>query len=365
MDNPEDLPPSGYGIEACVASTFDAGEWDALLTNSSSNTIFLSSAWISAWCETLGASCELILPKVYKKGVLVGAAAFWLDANVLRFAADDRADYADVLLHESLNSTEKVLVVESLLAQTRAKCPGHKHFILRRVRSSSAFFSAISKTQDWHLTISHSTVAPALDMADVEDKLKKKSLKRHDNALRKRGDVTFETYDNIDAMHDKLEGFFGQHIERWSNTGSPSLFLNESNKEFYRALATRLAKSGCLRFSELRLDGALAASHFGFFYAGVYTWYKPTFDPSMAKQSPGEVMIKRLLETARDSDAKSFDFTIGNEKFKSRFATEVETVHNLHVTSSLWNSYGKRLRLRVLSFYLEMIAKFRSTEKQF
>ncbi len=55
-------------------------------------------------------------------------------------------------------------------------------------------------------------------------------------------------------------------------------------------------------------------------YDGVYTWYLPTFNVDFSRYSPGEVMLKNLLESALASRVREFDFTVGDSPHKERFA---------------------------------------------
>ena len=338
--------------------------WDELLCCTKSDFVFLTSAWLRSWHQTLGQSRDLILPTVHRDNRLVAAAAFYDDGGVVRFAADDRADYGDVLLHESLNENEKVDAVEELLGKAKAQTGTFKHFMLNRVRDSSPLMRALSRSGRWHASLPYSTVAPAMSMQVVDEKLKKKSLRRHENGLKRRGTLTFEVYTRPDDIAVRLDDFFAQHIDRWAASTSPSLFNHVGNQEFYRALVSDLGSTGSIRFAELRLDGVLVASHFGFFHAGTFTWYKPTYDPALAKHSPGEVLIKRLLEAAQNEGADLFDFTIGNEAFKSRFATEVEAVHNLYVTDSKFYSYLRDARIAVKSMLEQASSAFLRIKSQ-
>jgi CelD/BcsL family acetyltransferase involved in cellulose biosynthesis len=60
--------------------------------------------------------------------------------------------------------------------------------------------------------------------------------------------------------------------------------------------------------------------HFGFEYGGRITWYKPAFDVAYADYSPGEVLMKYLLEYALQRKVAELDFTIGAEPYKYRYA---------------------------------------------
>jgi CelD/BcsL family acetyltransferase involved in cellulose biosynthesis len=67
-------------------------------------------------------------------------------------------------------------------------------------------------------------------------------------------------------------------------------------------------------------------------------WYKPTFEVELARQSPGEVLLRQLLIAAHDEGAQTFDFGTGDEAFKHRFATRVNRVRT-------WGLYPRHERI--------------------
>ena len=215
-----------------------------------------------------------------------------------------------------------------------------------------------------------------MDMIAADQALRKKSLNRHERGLERRGKLTAETYTTADEIRPALDSFFEQHVQRWTDTESPSLFLDGTNRDFYRRVVEYLDQTNILRFTRVALDGKMVAAHFGFYYADRYTWYKPTFDPSLKKLSPGEVLIKKLIERAKIDEAREFDFTIGNEKFKHRFATNIRNVVTVHVTDSFFSALtrrtgiwvrkcfralaGRNIRRRILNLRLERKSSGRS-----
>jgi CelD/BcsL family acetyltransferase involved in cellulose biosynthesis len=88
------------------------------------------------------------------------------------------------------------------------------------------------------------------------------------------------------------------------------------------------ARAGWLRFTRLDWGDRPIAFHFGFCFAGRYLWYKPSFDIGLARMSPGEALLRRLLLAAAGEGAREFDFGLGDEPFKRRFADQCRTVRN-------------------------------------
>ena len=113
--------------------------------------------------------------------------------------------------------------------------------------------------------------------------------------------------------------------------GDTSLFVKSSHRKFYRALVDEFDPSTELRFAVMELDGRPVAFHFGFEVNRTFVWYKPAFDVNLWQDSPGEVLLKRLFESVAQRDVDTFDFTIGDEAFKSRFANRIDRVYTLYL----------------------------------
>ena len=120
-----------------------------------------------------------------------------------------------------------------------------------------------------------------------------------------------------------LDSFFAQHMARWGTTPYSSLFHEQAQRDFYRRLTSCAGDAGWLRFTRVEWQGRPIAFHFGFCYRGNYLWYKPSFEISLARRSPGEVLLRQLLLAAIAEGANIFDFGLGDELFKRRFATQV------------------------------------------
>ena len=193
--------------------------------------------------------------------------------------------------------------------------------------------------------------APCRILGDNEEDRKvtnKTSLRRRYNYFRRSGELKFHRCESESEILGYLGTFFEQHIARWERTDSPSLFLDPANRSFYRDLVYRLVPMGWLKFDAVLFNGEPIAFHFGFEYGNNFIWYKPTFNIEYSKRSPGEVLIKFLLESAIERGLDEFDFTVGNESFKFRFANTVRqnnriTIFHSSVDHNMYKA-GRTLR---------------------
>ena len=90
--------------------------------------------------------------------------------------------------------------------------------------------------------------------------------------------------------------------ERRRGSVAAELLSRSDTRAFYVALAESMLPSGWLHFSVLECAGRPIAFHFGFEFRGRLYWYKPSFDPELARLSPGTVLLSYLIRDAVERD---------------------------------------------------------------
>lgn len=74
------------------------------------------------------------------------------------------------------------------------------------------------------------------------------------------------------------------------------------------------------RLSTLRVDGRLAAGHFGLEADGVLHYWFTVFDPAFATVSPGVILLQRIAEAVAAQGVTRIDLGGGDYRFKQEFA---------------------------------------------
>jgi hypothetical protein len=161
--------------------------------------------------------------------------------------------------------------------------------------------------------------------------ISKDQLKRSHRKLQNLGDLAFRHFEIREEAQQHLERFFHQHIVRWAMNGLRSQFLQTEAREFYRALVDEFDLSKELRFGALELNSRPIAYHFGFQNNGTLTWYKPAFDVNYWEHCPGDALLRSLFCYMRDAGLGEFDFSLGDEPFKYRYANHVRQNYTLYV----------------------------------
>src|SRR4051794_28276615 len=100
------------------ASAFDdafAREWDELLARSDADTVFMTSAWLRAWHETLGCNRPGAVVQIRCDQRLLAAAAFHEVDGIARFFGSGPSDYSDFVVDRTLDPTTRSEATDALL----------------------------------------------------------------------------------------------------------------------------------------------------------------------------------------------------------------------------------------------------------
>jgi CelD/BcsL family acetyltransferase involved in cellulose biosynthesis len=355
-------------VEFNSIDAIDGALWDDLWNHCPDATIFQRQQWIQAWVATFAPAADTLkVLTVFDGARLVGLAPLVREAppqgtrdpGRWRIVGDDYSDYQTFL---AWNGSQQI--IERLLTASDKCLPVGATLLLRDLPQFSALAlhlagkaaSGASGVQagEW---IACPTLCIRANPLGVARVLGKRSVARHERSLSSQGEVSVQHLHEAAQIEPLLPGLFAQHIARWSGTRHPSLFLKADNQRFYRAVTARLTPIGGLLVSVLRVNERIAAQHFGLRSAGSLLWYKPAFDVDLRATSPGEVLLKHLIEFASRNGLDELDFTRGEEAFKMRFASTV--AFNRHF---IWHPrLGARLKARLAANCKSVFRKLRRT----
>jgi CelD/BcsL family acetyltransferase involved in cellulose biosynthesis len=301
--------------------------WNDLLSAGGSDIIFMTWEWQSTWWKDFGRG-KLLLGVAEKNGNPITIAPLFEDGGMIFFVGSGGSDYLDFI---GDNSDD--LIIEKLLSlaiEQVSDFVGIRFYHLQDSSPSSVSLMKVAERLDLYICEEGELPSPQLDLkGDPENALqstRKKSLLRHEAWFNRNGGFEVEHLKDGMKIVPLLDAFFKQHIKRWAQTPYPSLFLDKTQCLFYRQLSETMNTTGWLRFTRIIWKDQVIAYHFGFNYKGSFLWYKPGYEIDMARQSPGEVLLRQLILLALKEEAHTFDFGLGDEDFKKRFATNIPVV---------------------------------------
>jgi CelD/BcsL family acetyltransferase involved in cellulose biosynthesis len=327
-------------------------QWNALCLKGPTNTIFQTYEWHTAWWQAYGGSSELYLLRVDHGPELVGIAPMMVyrandGARVLAFIGVYRSDYLDFVYDGAKPGTVQAIV--SYLGSRRgdwdridlSEIPERSttHSELERAALDLGLCSVLLRTRPCP------TLVIKGNETQVRKIINKKKLRYFKRHFEERPGYRVRHLAAYDEISPHLPGFFEQHIARWAGTPTPSIFLDEKSRAFYGNLIASMCDKRWITFTVLESEGAPIAYHFGFTYNKAFVVYKPTYNPLMARRSPGLVLLKELLGFALAAGYDEFDFTVGDEPYKRRFASEIRHNRSYSILKSKRDVMKLRLRM--------------------
>jgi CelD/BcsL family acetyltransferase involved in cellulose biosynthesis len=338
--------------------------WNSLVDRSPGCSVFQAFPWHLCWWRAFGGRHEPFVILAYADSRLVGIAPMMITRQrgpsgrarrELHFigSINHASDYCDFITDPDVPEA-----LDALLEEICTSSEGFYRINLSHFPSHSpnhARTLEYFKTRGARISVEVQARAPTRILGDGQADLKaanKSSLKRHTGFFQKSGDLRFHQCVSEAEILGYLERFFEQHKARWARTDSPSQFLDPAQQTFYRELVRELFPCGWLRFDVILFNGDPLAFHFGFEFRRRFIWYKPTFDVRFASRSPGEVLIKFLLEDAIKKKLEEFDFTVGAESFKYRFANRTRFINRLIIFRSAvdhWSYRSKYMLKKLLN----------------
>ena len=310
-----------------------AADWERFWLADPKRHVFLSLPWVRAWWRAHGPAHQLYTPVVWDRERVIGILPMVREGGSFHFLGSPDSDYTDVLCEEA----RSLEVLEAAFGALLAALPPGGRCVLENLPEESRIVRNLEQLPARlrsRLGLDVQGLLPRHRGGDARDDpyrplSRKESIRRHDKKLHKVGQVQLRHLESRAEILEHFPTFIAQHITRRALAGDRSLLLSPAAVEFYRGLVEGLDPRSDLRFAVLQAGDIPLAYHLGFEVAGKFIWYKPTFDINYWDWSPGEVLIGRLLEYASGRAVAEFDFTLGDESFKYRFANVVRRLYTL------------------------------------
>ncbi|MBV9784678.1 MAG: GNAT family N-acetyltransferase [Acidisphaera sp.] len=298
-------------------------EWDTLWRRVPGATPFQSPAWLLAWWSAFGTG----LPRVAllrREGRLAGV----LPLYILEEAGQRKllpigvgiTDYFDALIDPALGPAAAGRLLGLALAAVREDQVGACD--LTDLPPGAAMREA-TLPAGWRGTLHQTDPCPVLQLPPDEAGLiaaiprgKRRDLRLALNRARRIGGCSTEVAD-AESGPALLEALIALHQTRWVGQGSGAGLADPRVLAFHRAAVPELLACGVVRLQVLRFGPRIVAG----FYALLagrdrILFYLSGFDPAQARESPGTILLGRMIEDAVGEGRRELHFLRGGEGYK-------------------------------------------------
>jgi CelD/BcsL family acetyltransferase involved in cellulose biosynthesis len=315
-------------------------EWDALLQESRTNTIFLTWEWLSAWWKAYGKDKELHIIRVVKDGHTVGLAPFYrkkilkfgfLSFRILALVGDgsNDSDYLDWISRDGEEEAVNRSVVEYLLQCRR----DWDLIFLNEIPENSphlAFLRHLSSRNGWHCEeteVPCAYVNLPLEwetyLLSLKPRMRTK-IRSLPKQLEQNYKVRFDICSRFDDLKPRLESLFGLHEQRWRQEGKEGVFVSQAKRLFYQEISSLFLSRGWLRFYSLSVDDRYVAHQFCFEYRNIMFLLQEGYDPKLADSGVGNVLRAYVIRDCVERKLAVYDFLGGVTPHKLSWGSNVK-----------------------------------------
>lgn len=189
--------------------------------------------------------------------------------------------------------------------------------------------------------------------------------RKKERRLAKRGALRYCMATDPQDAQRILQETMRQKSQSYRALGITDIFADPRYRRFFAHMSVHHLEDGFVHLSALMLDGKVLATHWGLIHRDRFYCYIPTYvHDEYARFSPGNNLLRRLLEWSIERGLRVFDFTIGDEAYKYHWCDrELRIFDCLHaVTVRGWLyvaplKLGRRAKRRILRSRLRRPAR--------
>jgi CelD/BcsL family acetyltransferase involved in cellulose biosynthesis len=325
-------------------STPSAAEtWERLRTAAPTESLFLTPEWLQAWNRHLGSGHPLLFAVVDGDEVvsLAPIGRTWVGGlAVLRPLGLGVTDYFDLLLPP--DAPVRRTALETLADALVGRGAAWDALDLRGVPAESPTVQDLTAAAESH-GMRHAVVPgysrPAIVLEGTWDEFLdgqpgrfRYNLRSRMRRLEGQGSVRFRTVTRESEVRWALVALAELHARRWHGQHTSTIFSSSSAaRRFYADACIQYADRGMLDLTLLEVDGRPVAGSLGFVDRDTFYYYLPAWEPSLAPLAPSSLLLAHLVERAYERGLKRFDFMLGDEPYKARWANEERQTVNIVV----------------------------------
>ncbi len=316
-------------------------EWNALLSDSRADTIFLTWEWISAWLDTLAADIQpAVLVARDASASLCGIAPFYRTkftlAKLIRHRwlrvlgdADSGSEYGNIITRYDAEQEATQAILHYLRRQRRLwdalwlPNMGPSGDPWKRLEAAAGEAGLLVRSRGTEFARINLPDSFAAYLRSLPRKIRYQMRR---GVERVEGDfaavlVSCERGDQLDRFLDDL---FRLHQARWNELGEPGSFSKPQKRAFYRAFSRRMLNRGWLRLDALHVDGRAVAGQIGFAYQGAFYELQRGLDTGLPNVPAGWGAALRCMVVRRcvEEGIATYDFLGGYSNDKRRAGAE-------------------------------------------
>lgn len=301
--------------------------WQNCKTDTNS-TIFQNYDWIENWYNSFGNyyKTNLCISVVYKKEDVICILPLCINSKnsfkVLEWIGLAVSDYMLPIIKDNvvIDKKEFETIFQKIFDQYNQidliHLTNQPEIINNHINPLVKHFKNNIISTSYRILINSEWSSYTKNNKSVKRKIS--SLNRAKKQLTKfNSNISFLEYVGISSMTKVTNTLIEMKETQYKSSGVKNIFKYPMFKNFYLNLLKRDAFINKVHISSLAIDDKIIALHYGLKEGKTYYYLIPTYEQEFYKFSPGNILLKNLMEDTFDNSFNFFDFLPGNEKYKS------------------------------------------------
>jgi CelD/BcsL family acetyltransferase involved in cellulose biosynthesis len=334
-----------------------AEEWNALVRQSSNDTLTLTHEWMTTWWEVFGDGRELYILLVRDGNELIGIAPM----------------LKRTVQHYGVLPFRRIEFLASGEEEADEICSDYLDFILKRGREEEALDLILryiyEKDADWDEVLLTDVAGDSVNLPLVKGFCEESGIKmqqmrdelaiylpltknfeqvieeispsfrrkiRHDRRAFAAFGGEIRLIDNEEQFEAGFEALIELHRARWISRGGEGVFASEKFTRFHRLFAAKALRNSWLRLYVAFKDNKPLAAIYNFVYNNKVHYYQSGFrQENSGLQSPGVLMQAYCIENSIQEGFDEFDFLKGKEgSYKFRWQPQTRSLVQMRLSQA-------------------------------
>jgi CelD/BcsL family acetyltransferase involved in cellulose biosynthesis len=284
--------------------------WEALWRRTPEAWPFAAPAWLRPWWDAFGTG-RPVIALIRDSRTLMGVLPLYRLGDKLLPMGAGISDYFDLLLApEAPIDSASALLRAALNAGDAPRCDLPELPPRARLLQADA-------PRGWIDELWVSSPCPVLSL-QPEPAIPKgrwRDLRQARHRADRAGDWAVQYADST-SLGQLIDALFKLHTKCWQARGERGVLADPQVLAFHRAAASRLLRAGLLRIAAVRLRRHIAAVAYAMLTKDRILFYLTGYDPDVAFESPGTLLLGHMLEHAAQEGRREAHFLRGDEPYK-------------------------------------------------
>ena len=340
--------------------------WNAAVTDSNFDSVFVSHEWFYCWAKNFLADHELLVPIVRDDNKIAGIFPLLLThekhgpfkLTTLR-SITNKQSYKYNFIVSRTNTAE---IISAMFRHINREIPWTK-MVLDFIPAPSDNLPLLQQMQgrafyrmrtDIQMESPYVTITGTWDEYIAKrDKKVRKNWDYFERKLEKEGTTELNTVSTGQDLQQAIDTALDIEKSSWKGDKGTAIANSESRSSFYADLASAMSESDKFRLYFLNLNGQSIAFDYCLIHNDQFNVLKTGYNPEYSKSSPGRVLRKKILRDLFDSDKyKTYDLLGARDNWKTEWTSDTQTLQHVYIynrrpVAILWyaaTALGERLK---------------------